>query len=88
MTTRSRTPDRSCGKPATNRLSYGAALAQTVSRRLPTAAAQIRAWVWICGGQSGARAGFLWVLGFPLPNSFHQLLHNYHHLSSEAGTIG
>jgi hypothetical protein len=26
MTTRSRTPDRSGGKPATNRLSYGAAL--------------------------------------------------------------
>jgi hypothetical protein len=25
MTTRSRTPDRSGGKPATNRLSYGAA---------------------------------------------------------------
>jgi hypothetical protein len=26
MTTRSRTPDRSHGKPATNRLSYGAAI--------------------------------------------------------------
>jgi hypothetical protein len=26
VTTRSRTPDRSSGKPATNRLSYGAAL--------------------------------------------------------------
>jgi hypothetical protein len=26
MTTRSRTPDRSGGKPATNRLSYGAAV--------------------------------------------------------------
>jgi hypothetical protein len=28
MTTRSRTPDRSGGKPATNRLSYGAAVAR------------------------------------------------------------
>jgi hypothetical protein len=27
-----------------------------------------------CGGQSGAGAGFLRVLRFPLPNSFHQLL--------------
>jgi hypothetical protein len=30
MTTRSRTPDRSGWKPATNRLSYGAALCQTL----------------------------------------------------------
>jgi hypothetical protein len=30
--------------------------------------------VGFCGGQSGARAGFLRVLWFPLPNSFHQLL--------------
>jgi hypothetical protein len=27
-----------------------------------------------CGGQSGAGAGFLRVLQFPLPNSFHKLL--------------
>jgi hypothetical protein len=41
-----------------------------VSRWLPTAAAWVRSWVWssgICGGQSGAGAGFLRVLGFPLP---------------------
>jgi hypothetical protein len=51
----------------------GRATAQAVSSWLPTAAAQ----VWssgICGGQSGAGAGFLQVLQFPLssfipPNS-------------------
>jgi hypothetical protein len=43
---------------------------QVVSRRLPTAAAQVRAQVrsrGICGGQSGTGAGFLRVLLFPLP---------------------
>jgi hypothetical protein len=30
--------------------------------------------VGFCGGQSGAGAGFIRVLRFPLPNSFHQLL--------------
>jgi hypothetical protein len=48
----------------------GRAIAQTVSRWLPTAAAPVRARVlpsWICGGQSGAGAGFLRVLRFPLP---------------------
>jgi hypothetical protein len=45
----------------------GRAIAQAVSRWLPTAAAQVRARVWssgICGGQSGAGAGFLRVLRF------------------------
>jgi hypothetical protein len=40
------------------------------SRRLPTAAARVRAQVGssrICGGQGGTGAGFLWVLLFPLP---------------------
>jgi hypothetical protein len=48
----------------------GRAIAQAVSRWLPTAAAQVPARVrlcGICGGQSGARAGFLRVLQFPLP---------------------
>jgi hypothetical protein len=48
----------------------GCAIAQAVSRWLPTAAARVQARVWscgICGGQSGAGAGFLWVLRFPLP---------------------
>jgi hypothetical protein len=45
---------------------HGRAIAQPVSRWLPTAATR----VWscgICGGQSGAGAGFLRVLRFPLP---------------------
>jgi hypothetical protein len=49
---------------------HGRSIAQAVSRWLPTAAARLRAWVWssgICGGQSGAGAGFLRVLRFPLP---------------------
>jgi hypothetical protein len=48
----------------------GRAIAQTVSRWLPTAAARVRARICssgICGGQSGAVAGFLRVLRFPLP---------------------
>jgi hypothetical protein len=48
----------------------GRAIAQEVSRWLPTATARIRSRVWssgICSGQSGAGAGFLRVLRFPLP---------------------
>jgi hypothetical protein len=48
----------------------GRAIAQPVSRWLPTAAARVRSRVWssgISGGQSGAGAGFLRVLRFPLP---------------------
>jgi hypothetical protein len=47
----------------------GRAIAQAVSRRLPTATAGVRARVWssgICGGRSGTGAGFLRVLRFPL----------------------
>jgi hypothetical protein len=41
--------------------SEGRAIAQAVSRWLPTAVARVRARVWscgICGGQSGAGADF------------------------------
>jgi hypothetical protein len=47
----------------------GRAIAQAVSRWLPTAAARVRSQVrscWICGGQSGTGAGFLRVLRFSL----------------------
>jgi hypothetical protein len=50
--------------------SIGRAIAEAVSRWLPTAAARVQSQVWssgICGGQSGAGAGFLRVLRFPLP---------------------
>jgi hypothetical protein len=59
------------------KIHLGRAIAQAVSRWLPTAAARVPSRVWssgICGGQSGAGAGFLRVLRFPLtvfipPNS-------------------
>jgi hypothetical protein len=50
--------------------SSGRDIAPAVSRWLPTAASWVRARVWscgICGGQSGAGAGFLRILRFPLP---------------------
>jgi hypothetical protein len=46
------------------------AIAQAVSRWLPTEAARVQTRVWtsgICGGQSGTGAGFLLVLRFPMP---------------------
>jgi hypothetical protein len=46
------------------------AIPQAVSLWLPTAAARVQTRVWssgICGGQTGAGAGFLLVLRFPLP---------------------
>jgi hypothetical protein len=46
---------------------HGRAIAQEVSRRLPTAAAPVRAQVRSCGGQSGIGVGFLRVLRYPLP---------------------
>jgi hypothetical protein len=60
------------GKPRKTQVTRcpGHAIAQAFSRWLPTAAARIRARVrscGICGGQSGAVAGFLRVLRFPLP---------------------
>jgi hypothetical protein len=45
----------------------GRGIAQAVSRRLPTAAARVRAHVRSRGGQSGTEVGFVLVLQFPLP---------------------
>jgi hypothetical protein len=47
----------------------GRALAQAVSRWLPTAAARVRvqATCGVCGEQTGTGTSFLQVLRFPLP---------------------
>jgi hypothetical protein len=46
----------------------GRAIAQAVSRWLPTAAGRILGWLSrICGGQIGAGPSFVRVLRFPLP---------------------
>jgi hypothetical protein len=69
----------------------GRTIAQAVSRRLPTAAAWVRApdrTCLICSGQTGTEAGFLRILRFPLPILIPPMLHIHHHLSSGAGTIG
>jgi hypothetical protein len=65
----------------------GRALAQAVSRWLPTAAARVRvrAACGVCGGQRGTGAGFLRVLRFPLPNIPPISPSSK---SAEAGTIG
>jgi hypothetical protein len=52
------------------RVQKGRAIAQVVSRRLPTAAVRVRSQArscGICGGQSGTGAGFPRVLRFFLP---------------------
>jgi hypothetical protein len=67
----------------------GSAIAQAVNRRLPTATATVRARVWssgICSGQSGAGAGFLRVLRYPLPIFIPPIAPQSS--LSEAGTIG
>jgi hypothetical protein len=51
-------------------MKLGRVIAQEVSRRLPTAAARVRAQVRICeicSAQSGTGTGFLRVPQFPLP---------------------
>jgi hypothetical protein len=67
-------------RPASYQRKVGRATAQAVSRLLPTAAARVRARVWSCGisgGQSGAGAGSLRVLRFPLPIFIKKLHHNH-----------
>jgi hypothetical protein len=68
----------------------GRAITREVSRRLPTAAALVRARVKSCGifgGKNDTGAGFLRVLLLPLHFAFHRLLDNHRSLSSEAGHI-
>jgi hypothetical protein len=59
-----------CTMPVSNYLVYLVrAVAQAVSRRLPTAEVRVRGQVksiGICGAQSGTGAGFLRILRFPL----------------------
>jgi hypothetical protein len=65
----------------------GRAIAQAVSRWLPTAAARVRSRVWssgIRGGQSGAGVVFLRVFQFPLP--IYQILRHHNH--PRQATIG
>jgi hypothetical protein len=55
-------------------IAYGRAIAQTVSRRLPTAAARVRAQVrsgWICGGQIGSETGFPPSISVSPANSYY-----------------
>jgi hypothetical protein len=74
-----------------NSFMAGRAIAQAVSRWVPTSAARVRARVWscgICGGQNGAGAVFSEYFGSPCQSSFHQLLHSHPRISSGACTIG
>jgi hypothetical protein len=62
----------------------GRAIAQAVSRWLPTGSGQVGFVVdKVALGQVLSE-----YFGFPCQSSFHQLLHNHPHLSSGAGTIG
>jgi hypothetical protein len=68
----------------------GLAIAQAVSRRLPTAAAWVRArsgHVRFVADKVALGQVFSEYFGFPCQFPFHRLLHN-HHLSYGAGTIG
>jgi hypothetical protein len=72
----------------------GRAIAQAVSRRLPTAAAEVQTRVARVGtwdfvmDKSGAGAGFFRELRFPLPMYIPSCSPQSSSLSPEAGTIG
>jgi hypothetical protein len=64
-------PHSSIAVPPMLEIFNGRAVAQVVSRRLPTEKARVRVRVrssGFCAGQSGTGAGFFRVLGFPLPS--------------------
>jgi hypothetical protein len=70
---------------------YGLAIAQAVSRRLATAAARVQTRVGTSDfvmAKSGAGAGFLRELRFPLPIYIPSCSPQLSSLSPEAGTIG
>jgi hypothetical protein len=57
--------------PILSKIHFDRAVAQAVSRQLPSEAARVRAHGWSCGnsdGQNGTGAGFLRVLGIHLPS--------------------
>jgi hypothetical protein len=57
------------------KLCTGRTVVQAVSRWLPTTASRVRARLWsseICGGQSGAGAGYSEYFGFPCQSLFDQ----------------
>jgi hypothetical protein len=61
----------------------GRAIAQAVSRRLPTAAARVQSRVWSCGILWRIKVALGQVFsenfGFPCHSTFHLLLHNHLH---------
>jgi hypothetical protein len=61
----------------------GHAIAQAVSRWLPTAAARVQARVWQVGfvvDKVALGQVFSEYFGFPCQSSFHQILHHHNHL--------
>jgi hypothetical protein len=63
----------------------GRAVAEAVSRRLPTTVARVRSYgksCGICGQRSGAGASFLRVHGLTL----HRLFHTYHPSTAATST--
>jgi hypothetical protein len=69
----------------------GRAVAQVVSRWLPTAAARVKpgsSHVGFVVDKVALGHVFSEYFGFPCQSSFHRLLYNHHRQSSGAGTIG
>jgi hypothetical protein len=69
---------------AGTRFDSGRAIAQAVSRRLPTAAARVQNRVWSCGILCWTKVALGQVFppenfGFPCQSTFHLLLHNHLH---------